>query len=215
LKLYHYSKELYPELLTKAASGTMAPIEIKLARLNARRQMPWPSLPYCDHISFFFEPIPSEVMDGIFGKGHPVWFKGSELYEYTVDLEDIPEKSPYYVAESPQRTQLFDNFVEEKNWVEDNPDLLWEWLMLESRMQRSWGEVGDNPHELEKQAKLYAKPGTLATAYLKASLREDFKDNFTKYASCVPHLMLYPVKGVVQYESVSRLVIGSKVRTLV
>jgi len=210
MKLYHYSKEFHDVLKTKAASGNMSPIEIKLERMNARKHLPFPSLPYCDHISFFFEPIPSEVLPVIFGKGHPVWFRGNELFEFEVDLEDIPEKSFYYVAESEQRTALFDKFALDRNWVEDDPEILADWLDIEAMKQRQWGEVGNNPHELEKQVKKHQ--GHITSAYLKASLREDFKDNFTKYASCVPHLMLYPTGGEVQYDKVQKVILGTTKR---
>lgn len=202
--LYHYSKELYPELLTKAQSGSMTPIQIKLARQESRRKgyLDWP---YCDHISFFFEPIPSQLLGELF-KGHPVWFKGNNLYEYLIDVSKLPLEIPYHVVESVKKTALYDKFSLEKNWVEDDPELLEEWQILEDEKAREWGEKGNRRDALIKQ--IVANQGIIEEAYRTAVQREDFVYNKTKYAANVPHLMLYPPTGRVTPLKIRALTIG-------
>lgn len=202
--LYHYSKELYPELLTRAASGVMSPIQVKLARLEARRKGVF-DLPYCDHISFFFEPIPSKLLSELF-KGHPVWFKGNSLYEYVVDPNKLPSEIPFHAVESVKKTALYDKFCIEKNWVEDDPKLLEEWELLEDQKTREWGEKRKTRSELIQQ--IAANQGIIENAYRAAVVRDDFEWNKTKYAANVPHLMLYPPSGKVIPSEVRGLTIG-------
>lgn len=202
--LYHYSKELYPELLTKAESGGMTPIQIKLARQESRRKGYF-DLPYCDHISFFFEPIPSKLLSELF-TGHPVWFKGNTLYEYLVDVNKLPLEIPYHVVESIKKTALYDKFSIEKNWVDDDPKLLEEWQILEDQKAREWGEKRNTRAELIKQ--IAANQGIIEDAYRAAVAREDFEWNKMKYAANVPHLMLYPPTGRVTPSKIRALTIG-------
>lgn len=204
MNLYHYSKELYPELLTKAQSGSMTPFQIKLARMESRKKG-WLDLPYCDHISFFFEPIPSKLLSELF-TGHPVWFKGNPLYEYVIDLNKLPQEIPYHVVESVKKTALYDKFCIEKNWVEDDPKLLEEWMILEDEKARGWGEKGNSRNALVKQ--VFAHQGIIEDTYRAAVKREDFVYNKTKYAANVPHLMLYPPTGSIVPSKINGVTIG-------
>lgn len=209
--LYHYSKELYPELLTKAQSGGMTSFQIKLARMESRRKG-YLDLPYCDHISFFMEPIPSQLLGELF-KGHPVWFKGNGLYEYLIDVSKLPLEIPYHVVESVKKTALYDKFCIEKNWVEDDPKLLEEWQFLEDEKAREWGEKGNRRDALIKQ--IDANQGIIEEAYRTAVQREDFVYNKTKYAANVPHLMLYPPTGRIVPSQIKGLAIGDNRRRVV
>ncbi len=202
--LYHYSKGLYPELLTKAESGSMTPIQIKLARQESRRKGYF-DLPYCDHISFFMEPIPSQLLGELF-KDHPVWFKGNSLYEYLVDVSKLPLEIPYRVVESARKTELLDKFTLENNWVEKDPELLEKWLLLKDTKTREWGETGNRRSELVKQ--IVANQGIIEDAYRSSVQRYDFEDNKTKYAANVPHLMLYPPTGRITPSKIRALTIG-------
>ena len=210
--IYHYSAKPHPTLLSKAASGVMTPAQIKLVRLEARKK-PYKALPYCDHISFFFDPIPSEILPKIFGEGHPVWFKGNKLYEHVVSVSDLPSDIVYHVVESQKRTELLDKFSEENNWVDDDPDLLFKWQILISQQEALWGEQGIGRSKLEQQIKQNA--GNTGNNYIKASERDDFEFGRNKYAANVPHLMLYPPEGKIKITQINSLIIGSKNRTKV
>ena len=162
-------------------------------------------LPYCDHISFFFEPIPSKLLGELFSN-HPVWFKDNSLYEYVIDVDKLPSVIPYHVVESVKKTALYDKFCLEKNWVEDDPKLLQEWEVLEDTKAREWGEKGKSRAQLLKQ--IAAHQGIIAEAYRKAVVRDDFEWNKTKYAANVPHLMLYPPSGKIIPSEVKGITIG-------
>lgn len=212
MKLYHYSKEMRPVLLSKAASGSMTPIQVKLERQEARRSAFY-TLPYCDHISFFFSPISSYLLPKIFPADHPVWKKGTKLYEHVVDTATLPATIEYMVVESVKRTTLFDQFVKDHNWYEDDPKLLEEWLLWEDEHLRKWHEKGNKKHELE--GKIYENMHSTNSAFLNAAQRDDRKDNEYKYASCVPHVMLYPPEGRIVPQEIHSLVMGNEGRSLV
>lgn len=205
MRLYHYSKDQYDTLMTKRASGKATPEEIKRAEAGARRIL-MPGTAYVDHISFFFDPIPSEILGQLYGKGHPVWFNGNELYEYVVEMDKLPEKLLYEVVETEREVAALDKFVKDHNWVNDDPVLLKKWFAFILSEKLKWGEYGDDLGKLYIQAK--RNSGNLTTNFLKAVQREDFKDNFTKYAASVPHLMCYPSSGQIQYDIMNRVVIG-------
>ncbi len=90
MKLYHYSDKQYTELLTRRVQGADEK-EIDIATFKAKR-MGLP-LPYHDHISFFFEPIPLDKIASVFPYGHPFWKAGNEIYEHVIDLDSIDPTS--------------------------------------------------------------------------------------------------------------------------
>lgn len=203
--LYHYSAHMHQVLLSKAASGAMTHIQIKLARQEARRKG-YEAWPYCDHISFFFDPIPASLLPTLFGDNHPFWYKGHKLYEHVIKVADLPGDIMYHVVESKNKTALLDKFAEENNWVEDNPELLLQWEMLISQKEREWRERGTRRDGLINQIKL--NEGGTAEAYIQASKRDDFEWGKNKYAANVPHLMLYPPKGEIKVHEIRSLTMG-------
>lgn len=205
MRLYHYSKEQYNALMTKRASGKASQEEIAKSEKSARRIL-MPGTAYVDHISFFFDPIPSEILGTLYGKDHPVWFDGNELYEYVVYVDKLPQKLLYEVVESEREVAALDQFVKDHNWVEDDPVLLKKWFAFIVSEKLKWGEYGNDHSKLLYQIK--KQSGHTTTNFLKAVQRDDFRDNFTKYAASVPHLMCYPATGEIQYELMNRVVIG-------
>lgn len=208
MKLYHYSSEFWPELKTRRVSGIASNDEIRAADNSAAQKESHGS--YIDHISFFFDPIPSKLLAELFGDGHRSWFKGNVLYEYVIDVDTLEAVIPYHVVESEARTKFMDYFVEKHNWVDDDPVLLKLYLKELKRLEISWGEFGVGLTRLKRQ--IERKRGKTEAAYLAASKRPDFEDGKQRYASNVPHLMIYPSGGIVSWESVNKVVIGSDKR---
>lgn len=208
MKLYHYSQDFWPELKTRRVSGIASNDEIRKADQSAVQKESHGS--YIDHISFFFDPIPAKLLGELFGSEHRAWFKGNELYEYVIDVDSLEAAIPYHVVESLRRTEFMDRFVEEHNWVEDDPVLLKRYLGELKRLEVKWGEFDKGLNHLKAQIKL--NEGQTAENYLAASKREDFADGKHRYASNVPHLMLYPSGGIVAWETVNKVVIGSDKR---
>ena len=68
--LYHYSDKLFDRLLTKRKQG-VTDDENKLEKYA-----------YLDHISFFLEPIPLDILPSIHKNKHPFYVEGKELNEY-------------------------------------------------------------------------------------------------------------------------------------
>lgn len=209
MKLYHYSAKQFNTLLTKRKAGTATAEEIAKSEKEAKRIF-MPGTAYVDHISFFFEPIPSDILGKLYSKNHPVWIDGKELYEYEVDPLKLPEKVLYEIVETAREISELDRFSKEHNWVEDDPRLLRKWFAHILSKKAKWGEYGEDRYKLLKQIKYYQN--RLACDFLAAVQREDFQDNFRKYAASVPHLMLYPPSGEVQYDIMNLVIIGKKDR---
>lgn len=207
LYLYHYSTSLYNTLKTKATSGVLERREVLLERKRANKSIE--KLAYCDHISFFFEPIPSKLLSELFTE-HPFWFKGNKIYEYIIEIKSLKNKIDYHVVESENKTLLYDNFVFENNWIEDDVILLDKYIQLENKMLYEWKEKGDSLKELMIQAKKHQ--GIIELAYKKAVNRYDFEENKNKYAANVPHIMLYPLNGEIIPLRIKELIIGSDKR---
>ena len=207
MNLYHYAAKQFDSIKSKRAQGTTTPEEIKQAEASARRIL-MPGATYVDSISFFFGPIPSEILGQLYGKDHPVWVNGRKLYEYEVRLEALPPKLLYEVVESEREMAALDKFVKDHNWTEDDPVLLKKWFAFILSEKIKWGEYGNDTTKLCLQVK--KNQGSITHNFLKASQREDFKDNFSKYAASVPHLMVYPESGEIQYEVMNLVTIGKK-----
>jgi hypothetical protein len=205
LKLYHYAPDFYPNLQTRRKSGKADVAEIKRAEESARRL--GLEGPYVDHISFFFDPIPADILPNLYGQDHAVWFKGNKLYEYIVDVDSLQRDLLYRVVESERKTAFLDKFAEEHNWVDDDPVLLMKYLKEIDTLQRKWGELGREWSEFKKQIQL--NQGKTRSAYIRASQRDDFEAGRRRYASNVPHLMVYPSPGVIDYAEVNTVTLGS------
>lgn len=209
LKLYHYAPELYPQLLTRRRSGKADAAEIKRSEASAKKYLD--EGPYVDHISFFFDPIPADLLPKLYGPNHRAWFKGNRLYEYVVDVDILQRDLLYRVVESERKTAFYDKFVEEHNWIEDDPVLLMKYIREINALQRKWGELGREWSQFKQQILL--NQGKTREAYIRASQRPDFEDGKQRYASNVPHLMVYPSPGIVEYSAVNTVVMGSDRRT--
>lgn len=208
MNIYHYSKNFLPILLTKRKQGYLTDKEIRDADENARRFKEEGS--YIDHISFFFDPIPSKLLGEIFGPPHEVWVKGTELFEFVVDADTLDKDILYRVVESFKKTELLDKFSEEHNWVEDNKNTLKIWIELYNKKSKEWKELGTSKKDLLDQIKL--NKGKTELGYKRAFNRPDFEDGKMLYAANVPHLMVYPKTGEIRFESVNKLVIGGDKR---
>jgi len=199
MKLYHYSDAQYVQLQSRRVSGLPGPPGVKV------------SDDYFDHISFFFDPIPSKLMPDIFDKGHPFWYKGHKLYEHVIDVDDLEDKFSFRVVESARKTELLDEFSKEHNWEDGDPRTLVLWNAELFKMQRKYGEVGHSKAEFKAFLKTLSR-GTTKFGYLAAKARPDFDWGYNKYAANVPHVMLYPSTGIIPVKEVYELTIGQDQR---
>ncbi|MNI29819.1 hypothetical protein D3C76_89690 [compost metagenome] len=208
MKLYHYAKTRFPELLTKRLSGASAE---EIRKSEKQRDKYGFIGAYVDHISFFFDPIPSKTLGDIFKNDHSTWYRGNTLYEYVIDLGQFESDLGYAVMESRNKTAFMDQFIAEHNWVDDDPVLLAKYLKELAVLEAKWGEVGHSLSKLKQQVALNV--GKTQQAYLDAAARADFEEGRHRYATNVPHLMLYPRSGKAQYSELNQVTIGSDTRT--
>lgn len=178
MKIYHYSGGDYPTLqtLNKQNAGS------KSALPDGTREE------YANHISFFFEPAPLDILGGIFGKDHKAWFPGAELIEYTIDVSSIGDFR-YEIVESPEKTKLY---------YDDSISIV--------QYHKLLAEVNQKHHYVGRGADTFIKAckpllGGTRKAYMELPHRKNFKELRGKYAATVPHVMLYPDSGEVSYQS--------------
>lgn len=202
--LYHYSKERYSSLKTKRLTQKFTTGELR--RIEQRSKDREYVGQYIDHISFFFDPIPSKLVSGLFGKDHSVWVEGTVLYEYVINLKDVEGFLAYEVVESPLEVEILTAL----EWDYANPDFAKQYFKDRAVRSLANGETGFHITGLIGQYKKYS--GKISDYITRAVRHPDFQENRLKYAAGVPHLMLYPNGGKVHYRGVNRIVIGKESR---
>ena len=195
LFLYHYSAEKHSVLKSIEKQNKLTHEDKekwdKLAREFGRMGA------YYQHISFFFEPIPLDIISKVFSGQHPVWYSGNVLYEHKVSIDDLGEFS-YELVESPEVTELYynpryDNYSDK------------EWIKLKNKITQENGYTSNTPEELINA--ISKNIGSVRDAYIQLPHRLNFQDIKLKYAATVPHLMIYPKSGMDNVTSVSKVVI--------
>lgn len=204
--LYHYSKERYDVLKTRRLSHTFSASE--LVKIKKRTEFTSSVGMYIDHISFFFDPIPSALLGDIFDKDHSAWFPGSKLYEYVIDSKELSNLVAYDVVETPEELVVFDRV----DWPDNDPAFARQYFRDRARRTRHNRTNGTRYLDLLEQIRKYQ--GTTKEHYRKAVLRDDWYENRLKYAANVPHLMVYPKGGEVSYFEIRELTIGSDERSV-
>lgn len=202
MKLYHYSKDKYSVLKTRRTQGILTKEEIQQADLDNKGNLGRAA--YIDHISFFFDPIPLLLLPKLYKNENTSWFKGSHLVEYTVESDTLEKHIAYYVTETPEDLKDIEK-IDDKKWDSD-PSYSKHYFEQKVKRKKTSGEIGTSLVELNKQISLYK--GRTEEFYLLASKRKDFKENIKKYAASVPHVMVYPSKGLIPYVSTRNVVMG-------
>lgn len=203
MKLYHYATENYDALRSMRAQGKCSKDEIRKAEAYCKEY--FTPGPYIDSISLFFDPVPLELLPKIYVKDHHTWFKGNKLFEFEVESDRLEMDINFNVTETPDDLKEVDR-IDWDRWNNDEEFVIEYFQRKRDRKLRS-GEAGKSVVKLNRQIQHYK--GTTEKFYLAASKRADFKDHQGKYAACVPHLMLYPKHGVINIDSVQKVVVGS------
>ena len=163
MKLYHYSKEKYPILKSKSLVDGEEKGDL---------------VSYKNHISFFFEPPPLDIIGDIFGPGHHTWAPGTKLIEHTVDTNNFGDFF-YRLVESPEKTaMIYDDGLS----VEAYHKKL-------KQINEIFRYEGTTVEDLEFACKRLK--GTVRKFYELLPTRTDFLNIKDKYAATVPHLMIY------------------------
>ena len=184
MKLYHYAKEAYPVLKTRAKQGITE--QPNVAGTTT------PGFLYNGHISFFLEPIPTDIMAGVYGKDHRTWFPGSKLYEHVVEITRSTVFR-YRFVETPEKTAIYvDDSITEADY-----------LKRLDRINKTLLYVGNSYDEFAIPYKRLS--GKLKEHILRAKTLP--KWNKDQYACYVPHVMIYPVSGELEPSEINRVTI--------
>jgi hypothetical protein len=217
MKLYHYTPYLYRELLTRKArlprnrsiEGTNNPNESLTEASymdSVKRAKDFSQVgSYNDHISFFIDPIPSGMIGTLFENHHHSWYNGNMLFEHVIDTADIPQGFLFEIVETPIDIETLDK----TQWV-DTDAFVKRYMFNMAAVKIANGERGKGKPSLDKQILRFT--GCTEQAYTAAKKRHDWEDNKTKYAACVPHVMVYPPGGTIPVRTVNKIVIGSNAR---
>lgn len=196
MKLYHYSSERYTVLKTKRKQLKVTEKD----RIEAAKNKDLAIGPYYDHISFFFDPIPAKHM-GYFFKGvpHEVWRKGAMLYEYVVESDNF--NFGYEIVETEaDYKQLITEWPTTPNITKEQ---IHQFKVNRFQRKLKTNETAKTKENFLKMANPYV--GKLLENYKKAQRRYELDAERMKYAALVPHVMLYPDNGYIEYESAKRI----------
>lgn len=199
MKLYHYSLERFPSILTRRLQG-MSESELKEAEVKASK-MGLP-LPYVDHVSFFLEPIPKDTIAAIFKFEHPFWKVGQQLYEHVIDTKDIDEKSFYRIVETPE----IDKYTDQFDWSVKDLSVRSKYFQAMNKEMIRLGWSGYGISKMVQKCSVFI--GKTEGFYIQARMREDEEMSRQLYAGNVPHLMIYPKGGEIKVESVKEIKLG-------
>jgi hypothetical protein len=183
-QLYHYSHKLYSTLLTRTAQKQKK----KKLTVNDRK--------YDDHISFFIEPIPLDILPGLHKFEHPFYRDGSKVYEYCIHTTTLG-KFYYELVESPEKTNIYYD-----NSLSDD-----EYHKLLKQIEKDNNYTGTSLSELNKLINKFK--GKTRRYFQLIPKRPNYEDIKTKYAPTVPHFMIYPESGEVKYYKVTEKIMGN------
>lgn len=188
--LYHYSKAPLGELRTSESRGVVTP-EQRQRGLELVKHYSEVA-PYYQHISFFFDAIPADILGTLFAK-HPeaVWRTGDAYYEHVIDTKDI-EEFKYRIVET---SVVDDDGIE---WPGDDASPIKKQAYFAELYEHNLkaGYIGFNNYTLERTAKRFV--GNTRNAFIHATQNPFTADSLKKYAADVPHLMLYPAGGSIR-----------------
>ena len=164
--------------------------------------------PYYENISFICGPIEGRTLVSVI-PNHPFWKKGNIIFEHVVEMEEIDKDISFMFVETPDdMRELMRTPASEF----DKPGFTEQYLRAKNKRKRQTGEIVDScvskaifPRErLELIGKKYNDP---TEWYIKKYRNQNYKEFWEdgKYASCVPHVMLYPKFGEVRVSFSNRI----------
>lgn len=202
MKLYHYSSERFVDIRTRRAQKTPTASEIK----EAERSAIFRSAPglYLDHISFFIEPPPLDIIGDLFNKvNHDVWVNGKTICEYVIDPSFFGNFT-FVVTETPSDIVYRDKHWPDGKELTDNEKKVF--FANRAVQKRKLGEIGSGLVELKTICQKFY--GTTRAAFMAATANPLSEQSLLQYAADVPHLMVYPTNTVIKPQSVREVTIG-------
>lgn len=203
MNLYHYSDENHK--LIQSLQSHNAEVTGERLKLDSAGILP----PYKTSISFFFNQIPNNLPD-ILDNKHKFWVP-KNLFEYQIDSKVLPRDIVYYIAETPEWVEFTNGF----DWTKSKDPEVRKTYMKEIR---SWeieqGLIGQGLDKFEEMASAYT--GDLSNfyknAYRLAKKEGELENFFSKYATYVPHAMIYHDNFKISKFKVKEKTLVSKVK---
>ena len=194
--LFHYSKEKYNTLLTLEKQRVITKEEREkeereFVEYSKKAGYMRPGY-YFEHISFFFEPPPLDIMSTIFPADHSAWCKGAVLYEHVIDTNDL-KGFQYEVVESPEKTNIY----------YDDDLTIPQYYRLLKQLNENNKYIGKSNKDLEEIGQRFI--GTTTEFFKQIKDRPNYDEIKYKYAATVPHVMLYPHLGQIKPKKISKV----------
>ena len=193
--LYHYSEVGFSTLKTKNRqnnrqfSSTATPKEVGFDSHL------WD---YNDQISFFIDPIPSDIIAQIY-QDHFIWYSGNVLVEHRVLMSSLGEMN-FDIAESLPRNKLRAQWTHYKTMSEE------EYYDAFFRFKKKSGEMGTTIPELKRAVLPYL--GKMRSIYKKYPSTVYYELKSEQYAAFIPHVMIYPFSGEIPVDDLKIVVIS-------
>lgn len=191
---YHYSKNRYNELQSKQK-------QLGLQKSFGSKNLLTKCLGmYETNISLFLLSVPLKAVCHAYKNQHPFWNNNSPFYEHIVDSKDIPDRIPYRFAE----TDLCKEMIKQNMslWDKDT-NLYWDKLYKVQYIHKEIGFYLKDMIDVAESIITNTKPSINEILLDQAKRYPES----TKYAAMVPHLMTYPVSGVIKVSHINKIVI--------
>lgn len=195
--LYHYSHKKLNKLETLRLQGVLSKEDmVKMDEYAKKTHFPYS---YYDHVSFFIDRPPLDIIHTLFPKDHPAWSKGKVLYEYVVPVSSIQVK--YWELVESKLHQALINF-----YAPDNEKLIDVWWRVSNTLAKVVGNQGKNTTDLIRTVN--RNKDKTRYNYINQGKRDSYQ-----YASNVPHLMVYIDEPIV-VNTPNKVVVGEKMKSL-
>lgn len=197
--LYHYAKQPFVVLKTRKARGEAGLPEVMEDDESStfRHEIG----PYSEHISFLFDPVPLDIIGDLFKRvHHSVWVSGTTIFEHVIDTGHL-SKFKYSIVETPADVEFMN-----KNWPEGTELTIAakkRYFVAKAALKTKLGDSGEGNSDFEKAAAQFV--GSTRAAYITAT-KNASEESLMRYAANVPHVMLYPERGVVRLLKPARAV---------
>lgn len=206
MKLYHYNTKRLNEVKSRAALDMDKPD-------NATDGDEGDPFNYVKSTSWFMEPIPKDL-PAILHNKHEFWRPGKVLYEHVINLDDLPSDVYYHLVESHERAR----FVDKQPWdrVSKDRGTLRTKLMSEltdfevESGRRGRGRenlrniIQKTPHDIRKDYR----------ALFDSWLTDPERGKMQRYASGVPHVMLYVDQYIIPVRKVNKITLTGQKTSL-
>ena len=198
--LYHYSTEKYNSLKNLASRGL--PVDKDTGAVDRFNKETESVGYYWDHISFFFDPIPLDLPK-ILNREHDFWRPGVELYQYTVDTEQLN----IYLYRIVETATDYNELLKSSGLDLDNRTVFNAYKLKVNRLKKANGEIGTDISSFERYSGSFI--GGTRDAFMEQNKKIESLngEGANLYAAFVPHVMMYLKEGhgVVKYKSVKRI----------